>query len=217
MNSNGFPAAPSRRSVTPGGIASIVLVLVAGLVLLYLLHRTESNAVEIRDEAADIAQSGRGINDYTDSIMQLNRTNNLAASILDSARPLDGSLTAINALAGNIDDEVASIEDNAASIDTSARSINSSAASILDDVTTINRTAATINDTAAGVNANAASILDTAGAIERGTSLINSNAATTASIVRTILGDARGIETAAVRTNHLAHCIDNGLNGGSPC
>src|SRR5690348_7761466 len=75
VNSNDvFPTSPpSSRSVTPGGLASIVLVLVAAIVLLVLLNRTQHNAVQIRKAAADIATSGRGINDSTDSIMQLNR------------------------------------------------------------------------------------------------------------------------------------------------
>lgn len=210
-------ALPSRRNMTSGGLASLAVVIAATLVLLVLLQRTESNAVAIRKEAADIATNGRGINDYTDSILQLNQTNKLAASILATAKPLNGSLTAINQLAGAIDQEVAGIHGSSDSINTSARSINASAATILGDVNTINGQAATIAKTAGGVNANASHILGTAAAIEKGIRLINGNAATTASVASAILADAHGIDTQATRANHLAACIDNGLNGGHPC
>ncbi|WP_220794167.1 hypothetical protein [Nocardioides pelophilus] len=173
--------------------------------------------MQIRDEAADIAESGRGINDYTDSIMQLNRTNKLAASILASAQPLDASLTDVEAVAGDIDDAVVGIQRHAESIDSSARSINASAATILGDVTDINQQANSISTTAGGINADAAGILRTAVAIQRGIRLINDSAARAADVVGVILADARNINTHAVRTAHLARCIDDGLNGGSPC
>lgn len=208
---------PSSRSVTAGGVASIALVCVAALVLLFLLNRTEQNAVAIRRAAADIASSGRGINENTDSILQLNKTNQLATSILSSAQPLDDELAQINHLAGGIDARVGGIQQNAASIDSSARSINSSASTIAGDVTRVNALAATINSSAGGINTSAGRIVEAAGAIERGIRFINGNAASAASVVRAILSDAKGIDVTAVRANHLAHCIDHGLNGGSRC
>lgn len=208
---------PARRSVTTGGFASIVIMSIWTLVLLGLLARTQHNADEIRTKAADIATSGRGINAYTDSIMQLSKTNQLAASILKHVSPLDGDLSKIDTLAADIDSSVGGIRKNASSINGSASSINGSAKTILGDVANINRQAGSINNSLTGVNANAAAILDTAGSIERGIGLINTNASRTAAIVRAILGDAAGINAGAVRTDHLAHCIDNGLNGGTPC
>jgi hypothetical protein len=92
--------------------------------------------------SSDRARSGtRGINNYTDSIMQLSRTNQLAASILKSVSPLDGDLSKIDALAADVDSSVGGIQKNASSINTSATSINGSAATILGDVTNINRQA----------------------------------------------------------------------------
>lgn len=208
---------PTRRSVTTGGLASIVIMSIWTIVLIGLLTRTQHHADEIRDKAADIAKSGRGINEYTDSIMQLEQTNQLAASILKRVAPLDEDLAQIDSLAADIDSSVGGIQANASSINTSASSINKSADTILDDVTNINRQVRSINSSLTGVNANAAAILDTAGSIERGIALINTNASRTAGIVRAILSDAKGINSGAVRTNHLAHCVNNGLNGGSRC
>jgi uncharacterized phage infection (PIP) family protein YhgE len=208
---------PSRRSVTAGGFASIVIMSIWTIVLVGLLARTQHNADGIRQKAADIARSGRGINNYTDSITQLSRTNQLAASILKSVSPLDGDLSKIDALAADIDSSVRGIQKNASSINTSATSINGSATTILGDVTNINHQAGSINDSLAGVNTNASAILVAAGSIERGIALINTNASQTAAIVRTILSDAAGIDSGVLRTNHLAHCIDNGLNGGPKC
>jgi hypothetical protein len=208
-----FPQqAPSRRSVTMGGLASIVLVIAATIVLLALLYRTEHNAVLIRNAAAGIAENGRGINTSTDSIMQLTKTNELGASILNSAKPLDGALNEINKLASSIDLAVAGIQGNAEDIDASAKSINGSASTIRGQVGTVNKVAVDIANSATGVNQDAASILATAAAIERGIVLINTNAAVTNQVVASILADADGINTAAVTTNHLACTIDGALS-----
>jgi methyl-accepting chemotaxis protein len=208
---------PSRRSVTAGGFVAIVIMSIWTIVLIGLLARTEHNADGIRHKAADIARSGRGINDYTDSIMQLSRTNQLAASILKLVSPLGGDLSKIDALAADIDGSVGGIQKNASAINASASAIGGSAETILGDVTNINRQAGSINDSLTGVNTNASAILTAAGSIERGIALINTNASQTAAIVRAILSDAGGIDSGAVRTDHLAHCIDNGLNGGPKC
>lgn len=211
----------SRNSMTGGGLGSIILMIIATIILVFLLWRTEHNAVEIRETAAGIATNGRGINEYTDSIMQLNKTNELASSILESAEPLDGALSTINSVAGDIDGAVASIQKNATSIDTSAASINKSGKTIRADAEEINSVADDIDDTAGGILKNAKDILKTAQAIERGTNAINTNAATTASLVGKILADAKGINTAAGTTNQVAACIDDTVNLGAlgvpPC
>lgn len=208
---------PTSRDFTAGGFASILLVIGATIVLLALLYRTEHNAVLIRDAAAGIAENGRGINTSTDSIMQLTKTNELGASILNSAKPLHAALTEINGLAASIDGAVAGIEKNAVGIDTSAKSINNSAATIKGQVGTVNTLAVTINQTATGVNSDAASILKTATAIENGIVQINKNAALTAALVQSIMADADGINAAAVTTAGLASCIDHALTASGSC
>lgn len=196
---------------------SIGVVVLGALILLGLLYRTQSNAAEIRELTVQIAESGRGINSYTDSVIQLDRTNKLAASILRSVEPVDENLGGVAALASRIDGSVASIRQSSRSIDGSSASIKKSSVAIRDDVAGLSSTAASINTSLKGVNANAAAILRTAAAIRRGVEAIGTNLAATARITRQILRDARGIDTRLVRTDHLAGCIDNGLNGNAKC
>ncbi|MBA3840835.1 MAG: hypothetical protein H0X55_11160, partial [Thermoleophilaceae bacterium] len=66
----------------------ILVVLVAAGIAAWQLARVTSAAQSISAKAANISQSGRGINIATDSVIQLDRTNRTAKSILRSAQPL---------------------------------------------------------------------------------------------------------------------------------
>ncbi len=93
-----------------GSSAVIFLVVLVVLVIaVVLLQRTASTAEAIDKKAVAISKSGRGINDNTDAILQLSKTNQLGSSILGSATPLQGQLSqvvdlanSINGLAGSI-------------------------------------------------------------------------------------------------------------------
>src|SRR5207302_893650 len=102
-----------------------------------LLARTARAANRINHKAENIAKTGQGINTATDSVIQLNRTNQTAGSILESAKPLEGKLAQVVTLAQ--------------SVDGLAKSINGTAG-------TINSTGGTINGTASAINGSAVKI-----------------------------------------------------------
>lgn len=187
-----------------GLLATLAVVVAAAA----LLQRTASTASSINDKAKTIALTGRGINTSTDSIIQLNRTNELAASILHSAAPLQGKLAKIVSLAGSVDGLAGTINDSAKGINASALSINGSAVSI-------NGTAARINDIAGGINTQAADILSVAQSINRGVAQINTDLDATIAIASSIRGDTRNLVTQAQRAKVKAACIDRGLMGSA--
>jgi methyl-accepting chemotaxis protein len=167
----------------------VVVVIAAAVVLLY---RTAWTADRIDDKAERIAATGSGINTSTAAVLKLGRTNHLATSILDSARPLEGQLGQILSLARAIDGVAGSI----------------------------NGTAGAINGTTKGINGSAATILGTARSINDGVAQINANLDTTIELARAIKSDTRNILGQADVANHYAACIDRGLlssTGNSSC
>ena len=207
----------SLREMSMRGRASILLVAITALVMLALLYRTESNAARIKGEAATIAQSGRGINSYTDSLVLLNRTNAYAESILASVQPLSEQLSAINSQTAKINTSVGSIHGSSVSIDSSAGSIDTSSRSINGSVGQIANEVLSINGSLRGINQNAAEILQTAAELRIGVTTISSNLSSTVRVISQILAQTQNIRNGVTRTNHLAACIDNGLNGGPKC
>ena len=143
-----------RRGGSGGGIFNLVSVIVLIVAVLgvgvaaVLLARTMAVAQSINTKATTIAATGRGINTATDSIVLLNRTNEHAASILESAKPLEAVLTMIVNTAGEINTQAGSVNASAVSINDSAVGINASAGSINSSATTINSNAESINSSA---------------------------------------------------------------------
>lgn len=205
------------RMISQAGRASIVVVGVLAVVMVALLYRTASNAASIRDKTATIAQSGQGINEYADSIMQLDRTSHLAEGVANSVEPLKADLSAIAKSSGIIKTNLRSIDESSASINRSASSIHDSAGTIRKDVTTVADKVKLINTSLAGINTNATRILQNAEAMRRGVNLISTHLGRASRLASLILADSRGIDTRLKTSNHYAACIDNGLNGGSPC
>lgn len=199
-----WPHRDSGVAARLGLLATLVVVLIAAA----LLQRTASTASSINDKAKTIALTGRGINTSTDSIIQLNRTNELAASILRSAAPLEGELAEIVSLAGSVDGLAGTINNSAKGINGSAQSINGSALSI-------NHTATRINDTAGGINTQAAGILAVAQSINRGVAQINSDLDATIAIASSIRSDTRNLVLQALRAKVKTACIDRGLMGSA--
>jgi len=181
-----------RSATDDRGQASFTLILVVVVVAIavVLLARTALLADSINEKADNIAGNAVGINEQTGAVGDLPETNRLAASILDTAEPLEEKL-----------DEVIRL---AASVDGLASSINA--------------TAGTINNTAKGINGAAASILGTARAINDGVAQINVNLDTTLALANAIKNDTGNILGQAVEANRVANCLDRGLlsaSGGS--
>ena len=91
------------RGFTIASFIVLVLVVVVVGIASVLLAKTVSNAQSINDKAQNIAEVGTGINEATDSVVQLTRTNRLAESILRSATPLERHLNGIVGEARSID------------------------------------------------------------------------------------------------------------------
>jgi hypothetical protein len=237
------PGGGDMRGFTLANAIVVAIVAVVVGVAAILLARTVQNAQTINDKAQNIARVGRGINIATDSVIQLNRTNRSATSILRSASPLEGQLDdivgearRINGLAGSINGTAGAINstartvngtaidinDTAGQINQTARDINSSAGSILGSAETINGTAgqilssaSTINGTARGISTSARRILGTARRINTDVSLINRNLDVTLGIARGIKADTGNILGQAEAAHSNATCIDRHVLGAA--
>jgi methyl-accepting chemotaxis protein len=182
---------PLRRTRSERGqasfsvVAALVTVLLAGV----LVNRVAWTAESINKKALNISRTATPINEATDAALDLDRTNELAASILATAQPLDGKLAEIVRLAR--------------SVDALAKSINASATEV--------------DGTAKSINADAGNILGTARSIDRGVMQINANLDRTIELAGQVKGDSGNILTQAEVAHRLAACIDQGLPGpGSP-
>ncbi len=175
----------------------ILVVLVAAGIAAWQLARVTSAAQSISAKAANISQSGRGINIATDSVIQLDRTNRTAKSILKSAKPLQPKLDRVVGEAQGIDGLAGSINNSAGSINNTAGAINGSAVQINNTAGAINSSAGDINLSAGAINGTAGNILGTAGAINGTAGAINGTAGAINGTAGTINGTARGIDSDA--------------------
>lgn len=193
-----------RGQVEVSSLLVLVVVLGAVAVSAGLLGRTLMAARSINEKADSIAASGSGINASTDSIVQLNRTNETARSILSTADPLEGLLDQIVGLAGSVDGLASSINSTAQGINSQAVTINSTAG-------TINSTAGTIGSTARGINTEVVGILDVAGRINSDVAQINTNLDETIGWAQAIKADTGNILTTAESIHFTACGIDTKL------
>jgi hypothetical protein len=154
-----------------------------------MLVRTAILANSINDKADRILAVGRGINSSTDAVIQLNRTNDLARSILKTATPLQGKLDKVVGVAQSIDGLASSIDS----------------------------TATAVNSTANGINSAAARILATARSIDSGVARINANLDVTIGVARLVKADTGNILQQAVAAHHYAAGIDCGASLGAAC
>ena len=166
-------------------VATLVAVLLAGV----LVNRVAWTAESINKKAENISKTATPINEATDAVLNLDRTNELGASILATAEPLQGKLAEIVSLAKSVDGLAISINNSATTVDGTAKSINS----------------------------DASAILSTAQSIDRGVKQIITNLNASLGIVTSVKGDAGNILGQAQLAHRLAACIDHGLPGpGSP-
>ena len=185
--------AESRPSMKPPfgerGQATFSLLIVVAVVgvAVILLQRTAWHAEHINDKAGVIATTGGGINTATQAVLKLGRTNELASSILETAKPLEGKLDEIVRLAKSVDGLA----------------------------TSINNSASTINGTARGINGTAGTILGTARSINDGVAQINSNLDETLRLANAIKTDTGNILTGARNADRNLDCVTKGsLTGG---
>ena len=222
----------------------LLVVVIAAAIAAILLGRTVSLAQNINSKAGNIANTGRGINIATDSVIQLTRTNRTAGSILRSAEPLEQQLDQIIGEARSIDNTASGILGNATSINGTARDILGNARTIEETAggiggtaLAINETAEDIDETAAGISGTAGQILGTARAINTHVRLINqyldetlciaggrprppradSRRRCDAAVRRRggIKGDTGNILDNAISAHDTAACIDQKLGGST--
>ena len=214
--------------------AVVVVVLVAAGIAAWQLARVMTAAQSINREATDIARAGRGINLATDSVVQLERTNRTARSILASAQPLPprlggvideaqgirGVAAAIDGSAGKIDTTAGAIDGSAGKIDTTARAIDGTAGRIDGTAGRVDSTAGAILGTARGINgvagrinATAGGILAVAHAIDRDVYLINYFVNGSIDVAALIKADAERILDLAIASHDTAACTDDKLGG----
>ena len=136
-----------------------VVVLIVGVVVIgiaaALLARTLAAAQSIDKKAQTIATNAGKINVATDPVVELNRTNELASSILTSAKPLQDLLNTTDATARDIAGLAKSINSTAQTINNTADTINHTAGTINHTAGTIDHTAGTINHTTGTINKSA--------------------------------------------------------------
>jgi methyl-accepting chemotaxis protein len=141
-------ARTDARSRGSGGaglfnVVSVVILVIGVLVIgiaAALLARTLAAAQSIDKKAQTIAENAGKINIATNPVVELNRTNELASSILSSTKPLQGLLTTLDNTARDIADLTKSIDTTARTIEGTAGTINSTAGGINTSVGTINVT-----------------------------------------------------------------------------
>ncbi len=163
----------SERGQATGTL--IVVVLVVGIAVV-LLTRTALTALSIDDKAENIAKTGRGINAATDAILQLDKTNQLGESILQTSQPLVGQLDKIVGVARSIDGLASSITGHATAIDGDIQGIRGQTTAIQGIAQSINRGVEQINrnvDTTIDLARDIKLTLDDVLRVERG---INRNA-----------------------------------------
>lgn len=203
-----------EQGQTVVNVVVLVIVLGAALLSAYLLARTMDAAQSINVKADTIAETGRGINIATDSVVQLSRVNRSAVSINETAKPLDEQLARIVDEAKRINTLAVSINGTAGQINSTAGTINNTGGTINSTAGTINSSATNIRGSASTINQQGAAILDVARRIDIDVRLINENLDVTIGIARLIETDTSNILRQADEAHQNADCIDGKLPGG---
>jgi hypothetical protein len=161
-------------------VSALVIVIGFALVAVILLTRVAVAAASIDKSAKSINNSGDGINVNTAAVIKLTKTNQIAQSILDSAKPLQGELAQIVGTAGSINSKAARIlatadliNSTAGGIRTAAEGIDTTAASIKNAVWSINGVAGSILSVAGAIKGDTGNIAETARNINKNAAGIN--------------------------------------------
>ena len=130
------------------------MILVVGVLVIAiaaaLLARTLAAAQSIDKKAQTIAGNASKINVATGSVVELNRTNELASSILSSTKPLQGLLNTTDATARDIAGLAKSINTTAGTIESTTGTVNGTASTINDSATSIKNSVGTGNGATRG-------------------------------------------------------------------
>lgn len=177
------PTPDERGQAAFSVVAAIVTVLLAGV----LVNRVAWTAEAINKKAGNIARTAVPVNEATDAVLNIDRTNELAGSILATAQPLEGKLAEIVRLAQSVDRLAISINERAGEID----------------------------GTAASINGEADTILSTARRLDSGVKQIVANLDTTLGILVPVTADADNILALAREAHKQAACIDQTLPGSA--
>ena len=214
----------------------VVLLVVLGATTLtgVLLARTMRATDGINAKVQNIARTGQGINTATDSVIQLNRTNQFTASILASTQPLAGDLTAmvdhakaLDALSGSLDGSTAAINGTvaellatangmnatAAEINTSTKKLAASSAEVEGTTREVAATTGTLNATAKGINAHLADLLEATRKLDGDVVEINKRVAIGLDLDRAIRIDTGNLLTQVNLTQRYVACIDRKVMG----
>jgi uncharacterized protein YoxC len=214
----------------------VVLLAVIGATTLtgLLLARTMRATDRINLKAKNIARTGQGINSATDSVVQLSRTNELAASILSSTQPLAGDLAsmvdqakALDSLSGSLDASTGAINGTVAQLLATAngmsatatdiigstRKIAASSADVLSTTRAVGTTTGALNTTAKGINASLAGLLDAARKIGDDVVKINERLDTGLALDNELKVDTQNLLAQVVLTQRYSACTDRKLGG----
>jgi uncharacterized protein YoxC len=214
----------------------VVLLAVIGATTLtgLLLARTMRATDRINLKAKNIARTGQGINTATDSVVQLGRTNELAASILASTQPLAGDLAAmveqakaLDSLSGSLDASTGAINGTVAEllatangmnatatdINGSTKKIAASSADVLSTTRAVGATTGALNTTAKGINASLAGLLDATKKIGDDVVKVNERLDTGIALDKELMTDTQNLLAQVVRTQHYSACTDRKLGG----
>ena len=217
-------------------LQAVVLIAVLGAlgITALLLARTMRATDRINLKAKNIARTGQGINSATDSVVQLNRTNQTASSILESTKPLAGDLAAmldqakaLDSLSGSLDASTGAINATVAQLlgtangmtatagDINATTKKIAAASADVDGTTkkVADTTNALNGTAKGINASLAGLLDTARKIDNDVKLINQRLDTGLALDKALKVDTGNLLAQTLLTQRYSACLDRKVLG----
>jgi len=212
----------------------LVIVLAATGVTALLLARTMRATDRINLKAKTIARTGQGINEATDSVIQLNRTNETAASILASTQPLAGDLSAmvdqakaLDALSGSLDASTGAINATvaqllgaangmsatAADINATTKKIAASSADVDATTKTVGVTTGALNATAKGINASLAGLLDVSRKVDNDVKLINQRLDTGLALDKALKVDTGNLLAQVALTQRYSACLDRKVFG----
>jgi methyl-accepting chemotaxis protein len=214
----------------------VVLLAVIGATTVtgLLLARTMRATDRINAKAKNIARTGQGINTATDSVIQLSRTNELAASILASTQPLAGDLAtmvdqakALDGLSGSLDASTGAINGTvaqllatangmsatAADINGSTKKIAASSAEVLSTTRAVGTTTGALNTTAKGINASLAGLLDATRKIGDDVVKVNQRLDIGVALDKELMTDTHNLLAQVVLTQHYSACTDRKLGG----
>ena len=214
----------------------VVLLVVLGATMLtgVLLARTMRATDRINAKVKNIARTGQGINTATDSVIQLSRTNELAASILASTQPLAGDLAAmveqakaLDALSGSLDASTGAINTTVArllatangmsatagDINTTTAKIATSSAEVAGLTREVATSTGTLNTTAKTINAHLGDLLATTKKLDFDVIEINKRVAIGLALDRAIRIDTGNLLAQVVLTQRYVACIDRKVLG----